>query len=283
MNATPFDLPTLQSWMQSVMMSTSTEVTARASIEDVITASSQQTSCERLDVYSQAYFARLMECLREEFATMCQMLGQDAFDGLAFAYLRQSPSRSYTLANLGAAFPAFLVESAEGLRDGFASDVAGTQMVQFLQELATLERLYAEVFDGPGLEGLPPISVDELQQIAPANWPNVRFEPAPCLRLVDLNYPVHEFITACRHGTEPPLPEPRRTWLAVTRRQYVVRRLPLTEQQFKLLSLLSQRLPLGEALEQVTQSCEDLDSFSRDLQQWFRDWTAAGFFRAVIA
>ncbi len=270
-----FDLQTLQTWMQAVLMETDTP----HQIEEIITASQQQTSRERFHVYANAYQARLVECLREEFATLCKFLEPDVFDGLATAYLQAHPSQSYTLADLGKQFPQFMRESAAALADG-ESDSTDTG-TQFLIELATLERLYAEVFDGPGIEGLPLITPDDLKNISPEAWPQVRFEAAPCLRLIEFAYPVHEFVTACRHGTEPPVPEPRHTWLAVTRRQYIVRRVSLTEQQFQLLSLLSQGLPLGEALDTVAAACDDVEVFAKDIQQWFQEWTASGFFLRI--
>jgi hypothetical protein len=283
MTSQPFDLHTLQSWMQSLMLDTADTQSDRAaaSVDEVITASSQQTSRQRLEVYCNAYQARLLECLREEFATLSQFLGQDVFDSLALAYLEAHPSQSYTLAQLGAAFPQFLQDTADSAVtvDSSESPFSGTQ---FLIDLATLERLYAEVFDGPGIEGLPLIIAEALQTISPAAWPEVRFEPAPCLRLVEFAYPVHEFVTACRHGTEPPIPEPHHTRLAVTRRQYIVRRVVLSEQQFHLLHLLSQGVPLGSALDEVAVQCEDIEAFTHDITHWFQDWTAAGFFQAIV-
>lgn len=283
MNPQVFDLPTLQAWMQSALMDAAAPTAEPpVRIEDVITASHQQTSRERFNVYANAYQARLVECLREEFATLCKFLEQDVFDGLATAYLQAHPSQSYTLADLGRQFPQFMQQAAEALEDdtneGTEPTAGGTR---FLVELATLERLYAEVFDGPGIEGLPLITPDDLKNIHPDAWPQVRFEPAPCLRLMEFHYPVHEFITACRHGTEPPVPDPYPTFLAVTRRQYIVRRVSLTEQQYQLLNLLSQGQPLGVALETVADNCEDFESFAKDIQQWFRDWTASGFFHRI--
>ena len=83
MNLPPFDLPALQNWMQSAMMNAGA---AEVGIDDVITASRQQTSRERLDIYSHAYQARLLECLREEFPTLCKFLGEDVFNNLAAAF-----------------------------------------------------------------------------------------------------------------------------------------------------------------------------------------------------
>ncbi len=283
MSTSPFDLETLQRWMQSQLMEADLAGgIAPVAIEDVITASPLQTSRQRLDVYAYAYQARLVECLREEFATLCQFLGQDVFDGLAVAYLQAHPSHSYTLADLGSRFPAFMQQAAAALTDeadeGSETAENGTQ---FLVELATLERLYAEVFDGPGIEGVSLITPEELKKISPDRWPDIRFETAPCLNLMEFAYPVHEFVTACRQGTEPPIPEPRPTRLAVTRRQYVVRRVPLTETQFRLLALLAKGRPLGEALETTAADGDDIDGLVKDVQQWFYEWTASGFFVGV--
>lgn len=283
MNPQAFDLSTLQSWMQSLLMdAASTQPAAGlAKVDELLTASSQQTSQQRLNVYSNAYFARLVECLREEFATLCSFLGEDVFDSLAAAYLEAHTSRSYTLANLGAEFPRFLQASSAAFDTDPADQSESTPGTQFLIDLATLERLYAEVFDGPGIEGLPSITAGDLRNQNPDTWPLARFEAAPCLRLVEFAYPVHEFVTACRHGTEPPVPTPCPTWLAVTRRQYIVRRVSLTESQYRLLDLLAQRVPLGQALSQVAASDTDVETFSHDIEAWFRDWTAAGFFQAI--
>lgn len=282
MKPAPENLRALQDWMQLQLMSSATGADPDASIEKLITTSRQQTSRERLNVYCQAYVARLVECLREEFATLCKFLEPDVFDSLAVAYLEAHPSQSYTLANLGAEFPRFLQTlAASEDPDRPAALDAEFQGARFLIELATLERLYAEVFDGPGLEGLPSLSHEKLRQIQPEAWPRARFEFAPCFRLVQFASPVHEFITACRQGAEPPVPEPRPTWLAVTRRQYIVRRHSLTQTQFELLRCLGEGQVLGAALEHVAAMCPDVEALVRDIQQWFQEWTAAQFFQSI--
>ena len=283
MSTSPFDLQTLQHWMQSQLMDADLPPgIAPANFEEIITASPKQTSRQRFEVYAYAYQARLVECLREEFATLCQFLEQDVFDSLAAAYLQEHPSQSYTLADLGAKFPLFMQQSAAALVDDVEESSAASQIgTQFLIDLATLERLYAEVFDGPGIEGLALITPDDLKNITPDAWPEVRFEAAPCLRLIEFAYPVHEFVTACRQGTEPPIPTPRPTWLAVTRRQYIVRRVPLTETQFRLLGLLAEGMPLGDALDTVAATVDDVEAFIKNIQQWFQEWTASGFFVEV--
>jgi hypothetical protein len=279
-----FPLEQLQQWMQSVLQNPEgTDVSGiLPAISEVIEASSQQSSEQRLQVYCNAYFARLLDCLREEFRTLCQFLGQEIFDGLAVVYLNLYPSRTYTLGELGADFPRFLEESRDQFRDPDAGELP--PWVRFMVDLATLERVQSEVFDGPGTEGLKNVlSPDDLKQITPESWLQTRLEPAPCLRLLSLGYPVHEFTTAIRLNPEAQLSDPRPTWLAVTRRQYVLRRISLEEQEYQVLRRLVDGATIDQALEAVTKTMhiETLESLVKDIERWFESWTIEGFFIAV--
>ena len=70
--------------------------------------------------------------------------------------------------------------------------------------------------------------------------------------------------------------------MAVTRRDYIVRRHELTEPQFALLTALAAGDTIGAAIEQAASVPNvDLELLAGVLGQWFQDWTANGFFRAV--
>jgi hypothetical protein len=261
-------------------------------IEEVIAPSLAQTSVERLAIYANAYYARLLECLGEEFPVLKQMLGDETFDAFAFAYLQSYPSRSYTLNKLGENFARFLHETRG---EAYADDDADSETPaapppddligwpDFLVDLATLEWTFTQVFDGPGMENEPPLSAEQIQAIAPERWPNCRLEMAPCFRLMALRFPVNAYYAAMRRGEKPDLPELAPSWLAVTRREYVVRRHDLTEQQFMLLSALAAGESVGAAIVAAAGvvASDRLDRFANQLSAWFTDWTAAGFFRAV--
>jgi hypothetical protein len=244
-----------------------------ADLPKVIAPSRALSSHERLDIYAQAYYARLLECLREEFPALRHAVGDEAFDALAFGYLQQHPSSSYTLADLGSAFPDYLQATR---------DPADGDWPQLLIDLARLERTYSEVFDGPGCERGPQLTAADLQAIPPEHWPQARLQMAPCFRLLELSYPVHEFATAVRNRTgdrEVPLPAAARTLLAITRRDYVVRRYPLSETQHQLLAALAS----GETIESAIASVADAagEDLGNALHTWFREWTAAPFFSGI--
>ena len=73
----------------------------------------------------------------------------------------------------------------------------------------------------------------------------------PCLKVLALRFPVNEFYTAARRGESPAIPPPGRNWLAITRRDYIVRRHEISQPQFVLLSALIEGRTIGAAIERV--------------------------------
>ncbi|HJT34968.1 MAG TPA: DNA-binding domain-containing protein [Pirellulales bacterium] len=255
---------------------------AAAGIESIIQPSRQMTGEERLSIYGNAYFARLLECLRTIFPLVARTIGDEAFDELAMGYLGRYPSRSYTLDRLGDRFMDYLSESRPDL------DTQGRpteRWPDFLIDLARLEWEIDEVFDGPGVEGRPLLTAEALQTIEPARWPDARLAPAPCLRLLEFSFPVNDYYTALRKADEdgaPDIPEPAGTFLALTRRSFIVRRHALSEVQYSLLGSLMAGETIGGAIGRLASRGDcDLKTLAADLQAWFRAWTAAGFFMSV--
>jgi hypothetical protein len=282
------DLAQIQRWMQAVLMHPggAAEGVASDAARQVIDVTPEQAEClvtrsralgalERLAIYNRAYYARLLDCLRESYPVLCHALGDEAFGTFAVDYLQKYPSRSYTLNDLGANFPRYLRESRP-------ADEPGPSWPDFVIDLATLEWTYNEVFDGPGVEGQRLLRPEHLRAIAPARWPEARLEPVPCLRLLELRYPVHGYYTAVRRKKKAEFPEPGETLLAVTRRRYVIRRYELSRPQFVLLEALVRGESVGEAINRAADVAgDDEERFAAELGRWFRDWTAEGFFRAV--
>src|SRR5437016_4065691 len=123
-DAASLELSHIQRWMQSVIMHPDGVVAGISSdaarehidlgpedVGQVIARSAALTSIERLQIYANAYYARLFECLHEEFPALLQALGDETFDAFALGYLQKYPSRSYTLCNLGRDFPRYLAET----------------------------------------------------------------------------------------------------------------------------------------------------------------------------
>jgi hypothetical protein len=286
------ELGQIQRWMQAAIMHPVgvaegiASAAARRHIdvgpdeaETVVTRSRALTALERLSIYSYAYYARLLECLREEFPVLTHALGQDVFDAFAVGYLQQYPSLSYTLFQLAANFPRYLAETRpeEDEAEGLPAD-----WPDFLIDLATLELTFNEVFDGPGVEGEDLLDAGQLESLSPECLLEARLVGVPCLRLLSLRHPVHNYFTAVRRHEDPGPSLPAETWLAVTRRRYVVRHYELSGPAYQLLNALLAGESVGRAISRAVEAVgPDLEHLPANLWMWFHDWAAQGFFRAV--
>lgn len=265
----------LQRWMQERIRH-SRAADGEAAVDDVLTASSQLSSQQRLWIYQSAYVARLLECLRAEFPATAALAGEESFAGLAQGYLETHPSRSYTLGNLGAGFPGFL-QTVRPPRD---EDAADPDFADALIETARVERIYSEVFDGVGPEELPAF---DPRQIVPEQFGASRLEFHACVRLVRLPLPVHALITAVRRGEAWEVPAAEPTCLVITRRDYVVRRFAVEPLAFDLLERLEAGETVGTALAEVFGDGEITAKTLRSVGEWFEAWAAAPLFRGIAA
>ncbi len=244
---------------------------SEAEIETVIERSVQQTSIERLEIYAGAYYARLLECLRAEYPIMADAMGAELFDEFAVEYLQRYPSHSYTLNELGSKFPTFLAETRPTSAD------EDNSWLDFLVDLAKLEWCFAEVFDGPGAEGKSLLGKDQLQGISPESWAGARLVPVPSLRILRLDFPVQNYYRAIRDGAEAVPPDREPTCLAISRRNYVVRHYTLAPAEAEILEAILSGATIGDAIGQSPLPI-DFGSFADDLQRWFHEWTAEGYF-----
>jgi len=264
-------------------------------LEKIITRSRALSAAERLAIYANAYHTRLLECLGEVFPMLKRALGEEAFEGFAFGYLQEYPSRSYTLNELGRHFPRYLQETrpaadnAESESASADSEQGQPALVQdwpdFLIDLARLEWAIYEVFDGAGVEGLSLLSAEQLLSISSRRWAQVQLQPVPCLQLLTTRFPVNDYYTALRKAKideAVAIPTSCESFVALTRRNYIVRRYNLSRTEFKLLYAIKEGQTIGKAIERAALIANaDLDQLAADLKLWFRNWTAEGFFQSV--
>ncbi len=257
----------------------------RDQLEQVILRSERLTAEERLSIYANAYYARLVECLGECFPVFKEALGKEVFSGFALEYIQRYPPHSYTLDRLGENFTRFLQETRPDRADGGGQRVPAS-WPDFLYDLATLEWTIAQVFDGPGIEDEQVLTPDDLQALPAGRFGNARLIPAVCLRVLTFQYPVNAYYGAAREaGENEPvaIPDPCAEHVVVTRRDYIVRRHTLTAPQRALLQALQTGGTVAEAISAAAEiSPMDDDELAAELQSWFRFWAAECFFQAVV-
>ncbi len=253
-------------------------------LESVIVQTGNLSATERLAIYGNAYYARLLECLGEVFPVLKRTLGEETFDGFGFGYLQSYPSSSYTLHYLGKHFVDYLQETRPTTQDSNLP----TDWCDFLIDLAKLEWTIYEVFDGPGMEKNDAFDFSEIFAASANDLTGIKLIAAPCLRLLEFNFPVNDHFTRMKQNPETDewaLPDPGKNYLAISRRDYIVRRYPLSHPQFVLLEALRSGKNLGDSLDECVDatSDEESESLGVDLPNWFKYWGQENAFISALA
>ena len=85
-----------------------------------------------------------------------------------------------------------------------------------------------------------------------------------------------------REQGDADLPAPEETFLALTRRRYVVRQYPLDRPEYAILNALVAGQIVAEAIEVgVQEAGPDLERLANQLHGWFQHWAANGFFQGI--
>jgi len=242
------------------------------------------SAAERVEVYRHGYFARLVECLGDDYRALAHALGAQRFEAVCREFILLHPPASVSLNYYGAPLAEYLARRPESW-SAFAAELARL-------EWAVVEAIHAE--EGERLD------VEALGRLSPEQWSTLCLVPSPALRLLFSAYPVADYYQAFKDGSAAPLaagvsggtPEsPARVASAVVvcRRGEDVWRLRLSVPLGRLLESLLAGAPLLEALERFGSDNApggnapgDNAAIAPDeLQRAFRDWVSCGLFSGV--
>lgn len=230
----PAQLASLQQWMQQCLVSPRHETSTEA--EHWITANARQTAQQRLAIYQRSYYARLLNCLAEQFPALCHALGKPLFYDFGKLYLHACPSDSYTLYELGRRFPAYLQSTRPDLTvEGSEPEI----WINFMCDLASFERQVFSLFDAPGAE---------TQALATPKTPNHALQLQPCFALGEYQFDVASYYHQVRQQQQPKLPDIAQTCVAFVRKDYLTHTLPISPAQYQFLQLLQQGMDVESAL-----------------------------------
>jgi hypothetical protein len=219
----------------------------------------ESISRERLGVYRDAYWFRLIDCLRDDFPNVASLAGA-RFDALATAYVARFPPRDSSLRHLGDAFAAFVAEHAIDLE------------FPWIGELARLERARVEAFDA---ETEPLLSHADLTSIAVEAWPAHTFRVARAARLLAFAHPAHRAWRALEDGAAVPAMDRLETFVLVWRRGFDVVHRAIDRREAAAL----RRALAGAPFAQVCEPFADDESLEGAAAQAFASvtrWIADG-------
>lgn len=190
-------------------------------------------------VYLNAYRARLRAALRDNYEVLPLVMGDEAFDALANAYIDAHPSTHYSLRWFGHQFGAFMTA-----QDAL---VAHPAMV----DLARMEWALRNAFDAAPAA---PLTHAELAAVPAQDWPELRLALHPSVHLLALQWAVGPVWHALKSGQEEvPAPDALPHHLLVWREGMQNRWQSLTEAQTVLVQGLQADLTFGQICAALAQ------------------------------
>ncbi len=129
----------------------------------------------RMEIYVNAYWGRLREALADNYPVLYRALGDEAFRELAADYLRAYPSRYRSIRWFGDRLVEFITRNPDAVPH------------PALLDLARLDWAMRGAFDAADAT---PLGFADLAGIAPEQWPDLRFTPAPSFRLLQLDWSI---------------------------------------------------------------------------------------------
>jgi hypothetical protein len=140
------------------------------------------TSFERLEIYNQQYWFRVLGGMAEDFPGLRAILGQRRFDDMCRAYLTECPSQSFTLRNLGSRLEGWLLRNPNWIR--------GKKLLTL--DMVRLEWADIEAFDAAA----EPIL--RLEDLNAASAAMLSLRVQPYIQLLELHYPVDDLVLELR-------------------------------------------------------------------------------------
>jgi hypothetical protein len=134
----------------------------------------EDVPADRLDIYRNTFISGATRALRLSFPAVHRLVGDDFFEGAAFAFIAQHPPRAACLDDYGAAFPQFL------------HDFPPAASLEYLGDIARLEWAVSRALHAPDTASL---DLARLQALPPEDRARVCFVPHPALTLLRAGCP----------------------------------------------------------------------------------------------
>jgi Putative DNA-binding domain len=271
-------LSKIQGWLMTVMTSAGGVETGLGvarerfglDLEAMVVRAGRAAPTTRLGIYATGYVMRLLECLRADFPALRNLMGDALFDFFAKSYIWTHPSTSPSLFDLGAGFPEFLQSTQRQETD---------PALRLPIELARLERARTEASRAKGLEGRaqrPP--ADPLAFLRDESF---AISAPPCLRLLELSFPLKGYLEAFDRGADEAPPAPQESRTAIGRINYRVHMTELEPWQYAFVAAARTNASVHDsALSAAVAAGEPLDAILAGLIPWLPAMFAMGILAA---
>jgi hypothetical protein len=221
---------------------------------------------KRLGIYHNAYRVRLVDTLRDTYEKTWAYLGDTLFDACALAYVEAHPPAHRSLRDYGATLPKALAERFPGDPD--------------IAELARMDGLLRQVFDGPDAVALP---LEALASLSADDWETLGFAFVPTLALSPLRFNTPAIWSALDRGETPPAaaPLPAPAALCVWRRGWQPHFRSVDETEWAALERLREGARFADVCQTLHDTRVDASTLiARYLRSWLTEGLVAGITNA---
>lgn len=232
---------------------------------EIVVGDERLPAAQRLDVYANMYFYRLLDSIREDYPAVLAVIGEEEFHNLITDYLLAHPSTHWSLRYAGQHLPRFL----QGHRLG--------RERRWLAPLAELEWSILDAFDAADSRL---IDAADLEALSPEDWAEIRFVATPSVRLLELGWQVDDVWDRAQRGEPPGEAGAAASALLVWRQNLRVYHRPLEELERDCLRLLLRGEPFADWCEHAAGLVGDeqaAEAVVGVLQRWLADGVLAGF------
>lgn len=240
--------------------------------KQMMLANSKLSEHERLELYAQQYWWRIIHSFDEDFKALKKLLGIKNFNKLRDEYLVKLPSKSFTLRNLGSRLPEFIKKSR----------TLNKSLKQAAFECASFEWGRIESFDAAEFESLTP------KEVMTPGFDKKKLFLQPHIKLFTFKYPIHELIQGEKSTSnqmnsnvgvydrnkkstniKPFKIKPKNSFIVLHRHENRVLMKPVSDKEMKVLGLFQSGCSL--------RTLDSLDTYFRGIDEneiyaWFRDW-----------
>lgn len=214
-------------------------------------ASDSTRLTNRLDIYAEAYFSRILESMEKDFARTKKVLGASTFTKIVAEYLKAHPSKFTSVDEVGTSFPGFISEFEDIVLNKRVSDLA-------LFEWSWVESFYAKE-----------VPTDDDWRSALNNGTQVDLQIHPSVHLIQSQWPMGKLIQNIDVDDAIDLDaigEESKSSIVIYRVNDEVHWEELAPPFFQILRNLKRSMPMDEALSQ----CEDVspEAISQNFSRW---------------
>lgn len=181
----------------------------------------------RLQIYRNAYGARLIEALESTYPVLKTYLGDDAFYQLGNEYISACPSTYRSIRWFGDQLPAFLKTHAQYCH------------YPYLYELTQIEWTMTLVFDAADH---PLLQVDDISPLPAQSWPHLQIQFHSSVHLLKLFWNAFEIWQSISDEQPPPEPvcSPSPVVWALWRNDFVDHYSPVSEDEALAMNIVIQ-------------------------------------------